>query len=174
LNKAGLLQVYIHTQKKVLIEVNPHIRIPRTFKRFSGLMGKFTLNFIKMLVKCNGTNLAIVFHSVQLLHKLSIRSVNGTEKLLRVIKNPITDHLPTNAHKISLSWDAPTVRLSEYLPKIPEDQSIVVAVGAMAHGTDDFADSYVDEKIGVSEYSLSASVACGKIACAVEDLWGIL
>ena len=39
LNKAGLLQVYIHTAKGVLIEVNPHVRIPRTFKRFSGLMG---------------------------------------------------------------------------------------------------------------------------------------
>ncbi|KAF9358756.1 Ribosomal RNA small subunit methyltransferase mra1, partial [Mortierella sp. NVP85] len=38
LNKAGLLQVYIHTAKNVLIEVNPHVRIPRTFKRFSGLM----------------------------------------------------------------------------------------------------------------------------------------
>ena len=44
----------------------------------------------------------------------------------------------------------------------------------MAHGTDDFADSYVDDKISVSEYSLSASVACGKLAGAVEDLWGIL
>lgn len=41
LNKAGLLQVYIHTAKGVLIEVNPHVRIPRTFKRFSGLMGAF-------------------------------------------------------------------------------------------------------------------------------------
>jgi hypothetical protein len=40
LNKAGLLQVYIHTAKGVLIEVNPHVRIPRTFKRFSGLMGE--------------------------------------------------------------------------------------------------------------------------------------
>lgn len=39
LNKAGLLQVYIHTSKGVLIEVNPQVRIPRTFKRFSGLMG---------------------------------------------------------------------------------------------------------------------------------------
>jgi hypothetical protein len=39
LNKAGLLQVYIHTAKGTLIEVNPHVRIPRTFKRFSGLMG---------------------------------------------------------------------------------------------------------------------------------------
>ena len=48
LNKAGLLQVYIHTAKGVLIEVNPHVRIPRTFKRFSGLMGAlhgFTLLF---------------------------------------------------------------------------------------------------------------------------------
>ena len=40
LNRAGMLQVYIHTQRNVLIEVSPHIRIPRTFKRFCGLMGK--------------------------------------------------------------------------------------------------------------------------------------
>mgnify|MGYP002717791355 FL=1 len=42
LNKAGRLQVYIHTAKGVLIEVNPAVRIPRTFKRFSGLMGTFS------------------------------------------------------------------------------------------------------------------------------------
>lgn len=41
LNRAGLLQVYIHTSKNVLIEVNPQCRIPRTFKRFGGLMGNF-------------------------------------------------------------------------------------------------------------------------------------
>lgn len=40
LNRAGLLQVYIHTTKNVLIEVNPHVRIPRTFNRFCGLMGR--------------------------------------------------------------------------------------------------------------------------------------
>jgi len=43
LNKAGLLQVYIHTAKGVLIEVNPSVRIPRTFKRFSGLMGMLSV-----------------------------------------------------------------------------------------------------------------------------------
>ena len=42
LKKAGLLQVYIHTASGVLIEVNPHVRIPRTFKRFSGLMGSLS------------------------------------------------------------------------------------------------------------------------------------
>lgn len=83
------------------------------------------------------------------------------------------DHLFTITY-IALSWDAPTLKLSEYMPTIPEDKNIVVAVGSMAHGTDDFADSYVDEKISISDYSLSASVACGKITCAVEEMWGIL
>ena len=39
LNRAGLLQVYIHTERNVLIEINPSTRIPRTFDRFCGLMG---------------------------------------------------------------------------------------------------------------------------------------
>lgn len=149
LNKAGLLQVYIHTSKGVLIEVNPQVRIPRTFKRFSGLM-------------------------VQLLHRLSIRSIKGSQKLLRVIKNPVTDYFPANTHKITLSYNAPVQRLSSYLATIPSDRSIAVFVGAMAHGEDNFADEFVDEKISISEYSLSASVACGKFCCSLEDLWGIV
>jgi rRNA pseudouridine-1189 N-methylase Emg1 (Nep1/Mra1 family) len=40
LNRAGLLQVYIKTERNVLIEVNPQTRIPRTFDRFCGLMGE--------------------------------------------------------------------------------------------------------------------------------------
>ncbi|KAH9987353.1 Alpha/beta knot methyltransferase [Russula vinacea] len=134
LNKAGRLQVYIHTVKGTLIEVNPHVRIPRTFKRFSGLM-------------------------VQLLHKLSIRGVNGPEKLLKVIKNPISDHLPVNTYKITLSGDSKTVRLSRYLPTLPETHHIGVFVGAMARGKDDFADHIIDEK----------SVCCG-----LEELWDIV
>ncbi|KAF6748603.1 nucleolar essential protein 1 [Ephemerocybe angulata] len=149
LNKAGLLQVYIHTARGVLIEVNPHVRIPRTFKRFSGLM-------------------------VQLLHKLSIRGVNGPEKLLKVIKNPVVEHLPANTIKLTLSGDAPIQKLSKFLPTLPTTHNIAVFVGAMARGKDDFADAYVDQKIGISEYPLSASVACGKFCCALEDLWDII
>ncbi|KAJ1567575.1 Ribosomal RNA small subunit methyltransferase mra1 [Cladochytrium tenue] len=149
LNKAGLLQVYIHTSKNVLIEVNPHVRIPRTFKRFCGLM-------------------------VQLLHKLSIRSVDGPDKLLKVIKNPITDHLPPNCRKIAMSGDAPTLRLGAYLPTLPPDEPIVFFVGAMAHGPDNWADDVIDDKVSVSDYPLSASVTCGKLTCAFEDMWGIL
>ncbi|KAF8477297.1 Alpha/beta knot methyltransferase [Kalaharituber pfeilii] len=149
INKAGKLQVYIQSTKGVLIEVNPTVRIPRTFKRFAGLM-------------------------VQLLHKLSIRSTTSPEKLLKVIKNPVTQYLPPNCRKVTLSWDAPVVNVREYINSLGAEESVCVVVGAMAKGKDDFADAWVDEKIGVSKYSLSASVACGKFCHAAEDCWGIL
>lgn len=148
INKAGKLQVYIHTVRGVLIEVNPSVRIPRTFKRFSGLM-------------------------VQLLHKLSIRSVNSEEKLLKVIKNPITEHLPTKCRKVTLSFDAEVKRVQDFVGTLDEDESICVFVGAMARGKDSFADEFVDEKIGLSDYPLSASIACSKFCHGCEDVWGI-
>ncbi|KAJ2904988.1 putative nucleolar essential protein 1 protein [Zalerion maritima] len=148
-NKAGKLQIYIHTAKGVLIEVSPTVRIPRTFKRFAGLM-------------------------VQLLHRLSIRSTNSQDKLLRVIQNPITNHLPPNCRKVTLSFDAPVVKVRDYIDKLDEDESICVFVGAMAKGADTFADQFVDEKISISNYSLSASVACSKFCHAAEDSWDIL
>ncbi|KYK60730.1 nucleolar essential protein 1 [Drechmeria coniospora] len=149
INKAGKLQIYIHTAKGVLIEVSPSVRIPRTFKRFAGLM-------------------------VQLLHRLSIRSTNSNEKLLRVVQNPITDHLPPNCRKVTLSFDAPLVRVREYVESVGGKESICVFVGAMAKGADNFADSLVDEKISISNYSVSASVACSKFCHAAEDAWNIL
>ena len=76
----------------------------------------------------------------------------------------MTDHFPINTYKLTLSGDAQTVRLSSYLPRLPETHSIAVFVGAMARGKDDFADAIVDEKISISDYSLSASVACGKVS----------
>ncbi|CAK7207597.1 18S rRNA pseudouridine methyltransferase [Sporothrix eucalyptigena] len=149
INKAGKLQIYILTAKDVLIEVSPTVRIPRTFKRFAGLM-------------------------VQLLHRLSIRSTNSQEKLLRVIKNPITDHLPPNCRKVTLSFDAEVQPVRSYIDSLDPSESICVFVGAMAKGPDNFADAYVDDKISISNYSLSASVACSKFCHAAEDSWGIL
>jgi rRNA small subunit pseudouridine methyltransferase Nep1 len=64
---------------------------------------------------------------------------------------------------VALSADSRTVRLSDHLRSVPETHSIAVFVGAMARGRDDFADGIVDEKISISNYSLSASVACGKV-----------
>jgi len=49
------------------------------------------------------------------------------------------------------------------LPTLPTTHNIAISVGAMARGKDDFADAYVDQKISISQYALSASVACGKV-----------
>lgn len=111
---------------------------------------------------------------VQLLHRLSIRSTTSQEKLLRVIQNPITDHLPPNCRKVTLSFDAPLVRVRDWVEGIGPKESVCVFVGAMAKGTDNFADEFVDEKISISNYSLSASVACSKFCHAAEDVWDIL
>ncbi len=147
LNKAGRLQVYIRTQKNVLIEINPQTRIPRTFTRFAGLM-------------------------VQLLHKLNIKAVGGNEKLLSVIRNPITDHLPVRCQRIALSGDAPVIRLADYVQTLPPNEPVVFFIGAMAHGEDAF--EFAEKSVGVSEFPLAASTVCSKVCNVFEDLYGIL
>ncbi|KAF2707422.1 Nep1-domain-containing protein [Pleomassaria siparia CBS 279.74] len=149
INKAGKLQIYIQTAKNVLILVSPTVRIPRTFKRFAGLM-------------------------VQLLHRHQIRSTASQEKLIEVIKNPITDHLPPNCRKITLSFESEVVSVRDYIGGLNKNESIAVFIGAMAKGNDDFADQFKDDSISISNWSLSASVACSKFCHAAEDVWGII
>ncbi|KAI8637647.1 Alpha/beta knot methyltransferase [Parasitella parasitica] len=150
LNKSGHLEVYINTAKGTVIRINPECRIPRTIKRFSGLM-------------------------VQLLERGCISGdPEGHTKLLEIVPSPVVQYFPKDCPKIALSWNAPQVRLSQFFKGIPFNTPIVVAVGAMAKGPDTFADEYVKEKIGISSYALSASVACAKVCCALEDLWDIM
>ena len=148
LNKAGYLQIYIHTEKNILIEVNPHLRIPRTFKRFCGLM-------------------------VQLLHKMKIRAANGPDVLMKVVKNPITRHLPPGVRKIGTSMKGKLTKPSELVPSLPQDGPVVFCFGAMAHGFVDDVD-WIEEFVSLSQYPLSASYAIGRLLNAYEDHWDIL
>ncbi|XP_063701307.1 ribosomal RNA small subunit methyltransferase NEP1 [Culicoides brevitarsis] len=146
LNRAGLLQVYIRTEKNVLIEVNPQIRIPRTFRRFAGLM-------------------------VQLLHKFSIRASDSTMKLMKVIKNPIENHLPVGCRKIVMSYSSKKVEnCRELVPK--DDLPMAIVVGAFAHGNVDVP--YKEDVISISNYPLSAALTCSKLCSAFEEVWGIV
>ena len=111
---------------------------------------------------------------VQLLYRLSIRSASSPEKLLKVIPGPITKHLPPDCRKVTLSADAPVVRASEYVKGLSGDESVAVFVGAMAKGKDDFAEGIADDRIAVSRFTLSASVACGKFCHAAEEVWDIV
>ncbi|XP_076801664.1 ribosomal RNA small subunit methyltransferase NEP1-like [Clavelina lepadiformis] len=144
LNRAGLLQVYVETTKNVLIEINPQTRIPRTFDRFCGLM-------------------------VQLLHKLSVRGTDAPVKLLKVIKGPVTTHLPAGCQCIGTSFSADVSMVKDI---IPSDKPIAFVIGAMAHGT--IKEDYTEKSISISSYPLSAALACTKICSATEDKWNII
>lgn len=69
---------------------------------------------------------------MQLLHKFSVRASDGPMKLLKVIKNPVTDHLPVGCRKIVMSFSANKVQNPREL--VPADEPIAIVVGAMAHG----------------------------------------
>lgn len=149
MNKAGKLKgLYIHTDKNVLIQINPHIRIPRTFKRFCGLM-------------------------VQLLQKLTIRASNGPDKLMKVVKQPVTRHLPLGARRIGMSFSAPkVVQLRDYITTSKESTPLVFVVGAMSHGK--IEADYIDDLVAVSEYPLSAMWAIARICNSLETQWNIV
>jgi rRNA small subunit pseudouridine methyltransferase Nep1 len=116
LNKAGKVKLYIHTDRNVLIEVNPKCRIPRTFKRFSGLI-------------------------VQLLHLLKIRSSDGSEMLLKVIKSPFSRHIPAGARCFAMSQHGSLYNPNVFVQtQIPDDAPIVLIFGAMATGSIEMAD----------------------------------
>ena len=149
LNKAGLLQIYLRTSKNVLIEIHPSLRIPRTIKRFSGLM-------------------------VQLLHKLKIRAVDGPDCLLRVIKNPIEAHLPPGCKKYVTSNKGRLVNPHKLVKVLPTDEPVVIAFGQMSHGTIEHDAPYADECLSFSQYPLSAACAIGRCLNAFENHWGIL
>ncbi|XP_057983828.1 uncharacterized protein LOC131168429 [Malania oleifera] len=148
LNKAGRLRaVYVRTEKGVLFEVKPHVRIPRTYKRFSGIM-------------------------LQLLQKLSISAVGKREKLMRVVRNPVTQYLPVNSCKIGFSYSSEkSIPMHDYVATISDDVNLVFVVGAMAHGKID--KEYTDDYISMSGYPLSAAWCIGTICQALQQKWKI-
>ncbi|KAK9846377.1 hypothetical protein WJX81_002629 [Elliptochloris bilobata] len=149
LAKSGRLKaLYVHTTRNVLVQINPQVRLPRTFKRFCGLL-------------------------VQLLQKLSIRATNGPDKLLKVIKGPVTKHLPPGCRRVGFSRTAPNlVAFREHVRALPDEPPPVLVIGAMAHGQLEAA--YVDEWVALSEFPLSAACCLGRITNALEDKWGIV
>jgi len=148
LNRSGLLQVYIRTAKNVLIEINPQTRIPRTFSRFAGLI-------------------------VQLLHKFAIKASDSSAKLLKVIKNPVEDHLPVGCKKYCMSYAAEKATSARaFAEAAPKDEPICVVIGAIAKGHIDV--NYTEEDVRIGNFPLSAALTCTKLCSAFEELWGVL
>lgn len=137
-------------------------------------------------------------YSVQLLHELSISAKGSSVKLLKVIKNPLTDHLPTGCRKIgkislllhprqsspnshlpsfppllsATSYQAKNlVKLPQYAPTVAPDGPVCFVVGAIAHGNIDVP--WCDESVAISQYAMSAAGVCAKLTDAFEQAWGV-
>ena len=108
---------------------------------------------------------------VELLYKHKIKAVDSKETLVRVIKNPIEAHLPPGCRKVGLSVGAKQkIDISSYIQNMPKGP-VAFFVGAFAHGQVDLSEC--SEQICISNFHLSAAVACGKICCAAEEKWEI-
>jgi rRNA small subunit pseudouridine methyltransferase Nep1 len=158
LNKAGLLKVYIATTKKVLIEVHPSIRPPRTYKRFAGLM-------------------------VQLLHKMKIKAGNDSTTLLKVIKNPFSSHLPPGTRCFGFSCEgtlySPIALARTVAPVRPDTTGATpptcFVIGAMSTGHVTIEDHpYIERMISISSYPLSGAAAASRVIGGIEHHWGIV
>ena len=146
LNKAGMLQVYIRTKENVLIEISPKTKIPRTIKRFCGLMG-------------------------QLLQQYRIRAYNSSEVLLKVIKNPIIQYLPFGCPIISTNEKSKLIKLEEYINNL-KSNNVAFVVGAISKG--DINIDYMTETISISSFPLTAGIVCSKICTAAEKCWDVI
>ncbi|KAF6140713.1 hypothetical protein GIB67_035140 [Kingdonia uniflora] len=146
--KAGRVQgIYVRTEKGVLIKIQPRTRIPRTFRSFCSMM-------------------------LELLQKLSIKAKGRREKLLRLIENPVTQHLPVNSFKIGLSHSAQkVVRLKDYVGAVNDDTNLVFVVGAMAHGKIEC--EYADDVISGKGWTTKVfGVAIGRSNMEVVESFG--
>jgi rRNA small subunit pseudouridine methyltransferase Nep1 len=156
LNKVGLLQVYIHTNKNILIEINPKTRIPRTFKRFSGL-------FSQLLLK----------------NEIRIEEGDKNEIFLKIINTKI-ENLVEDIPKILLSEKGRLVDIDTYCKnmednsKTSKNKNICFIIGTNPKGDIDSMVKYNDDCISLSSFDLDSNVVCAKICSAFENTWDIL
>lgn len=157
LNKAGKLLIYMHTSQNVLIEVHPSLRVPRTFKRFAGL-------------------------AVELLQRQKIRAAGANETLMKVVSNPVEKYFPPGARRFAFEMGGREVKLRDFTAQIEKDgqnaaSPLVFAIGAVATG-DPMAEqlygaNYIEERLSICPWGLSASCCCAKVCNEFEYLWDI-
>ncbi|CCW64647.1 unnamed protein product [Phytomonas sp. EM1] len=89
LNRAGKLEVFLRTKKGVCIAVDPRLRVPRHMRLFEKMM-------------------------VSLLFRMKVRSSTGYLSLLRVVRNPIGDHIPANTVFYRVERDGEEVEVFDF------------------------------------------------------------
>ena len=95
--------------------------------------------------------------------------------LLKVIKNPISRHLPAGAHICGFSHKGDLHSPVHFANSLPDDKPIVLIFGAMAVGSISTNDHpYINDLVSISEYPLSGIVAVNRVIGAIEANRGIV
>jgi rRNA small subunit pseudouridine methyltransferase Nep1 len=92
---------------------------------------------------------------------------------MKVIKNPLSDHLDPECLKIGTSTKARLVNINEFVKELSPNKPILFSVGAVSHGNPGMENDYVTDSICISKFSLSASVALSKLCNAFENHWNV-
>ena len=126
------------------------LRVPRTYKSFAAMMA-------------------------QCLTKLKVRAACGSTTLLNVIKNPVTDYMPTGIQIVGTSSKAELKSMKEYTeilsPKGTDKYTkpIAFVVGAVSVGNPGMENDIVgDTNICIANTGLSAACVCAKICTSYE------
>lgn len=103
LSKAHKLQVYVHTQKNVLVKLSHLLEIPEDPAQLNEVMA-------------------------HLLKRLVVKSGDGTV-LAKVVKNPVASHLPPNSTRVRLSPAGCRVLPRDLEPSLERGFVFFVSVG---------------------------------------------
>lgn len=175
LNKSGNLRILIETAEKKVITVNPQVRIPRIYSRFTGLI-------------------------VQLIERHRIYSEKERTELMKVSKDPLEGHLDSTSVRIGMSQDGEN--FFEYMKRkketekrkkekeqtaqtdaanaqiaekesanapaeAPADPSYIFFINAVSSGED--PTEGMDCVLALSSYPLSAATCCSKVCTYFEE-----
>lgn len=107
---------------------------------------------------------------------MKIRATGSSVTLMKVIKNPVTAHLPIGVKKIGTSTKGKLVNIQDYVKEMMGDQKkpVVFSIGAVSVGNPAMEVDYIDECLCISNYSLSAACVCSKLCEAFENVWKVL
>jgi len=151
LNRAGLLEVHIHTYGGKVIGVAPHVRLPRNYNRFVGLMEQLLLEG---------------------------RVPPGSkEPLLWVEEGGLEDLLKrASPSRVFLLSEKGSLRTAKALAEeLVREEEPMAVIGCFQAG--DFRDALyeiADEVVSISKATLDAWVVTAKLLCSIEDVLGLI
>merc|ERR1719420_1337835 len=105
---------------------------------------------------------------------------------MKVVSNPVEKYFPAGARKFGFSVAGRQVRLRDFVAELGaaknEDGTtpqtpVVFAIGAVAHSDpiqeERYGGAYVDDKLSICPWGLSAACCCAKVCDEFENLWEI-